>query len=325
MDKKLRICTIGGGSGMPVVNRALVRAGFDNISSIVTTFDSGGDTGRMRTDERGSVLAFSDYWRSLISLWKDGKKRAVWGEMLSWRDGRDRNFGNIFFQFMAEKSGNLGRVDVLFEKLADVTLKGRVIPVSLKSADLCFSTSSGKKYRGEHNLDDLRMSLDRVKKMWLEPKVRANSQAMKVVSRAEVIIICPGSMYGSVLVNLLPEGMVEAYRKSKAKKLLMTNIMSSANENDNYNQDDYARLFGRYLGHRKPFDLVVMADLGALDGRRLKRVLKLYEWEHSYPIKFCKKSHQKTLLVDVAIIEEKNDRLRHSEIKLANFFEKVKI
>ena len=86
MDKKLRACTIGGGSGMPVVNRALVRAGFDNISSIVTTFDSGGDTGRMRTDERGSVLAFSDYWRSLISLWKDGKKRAVWEEMLSWRD-----------------------------------------------------------------------------------------------------------------------------------------------------------------------------------------------------------------------------------------------
>jgi len=63
-----------------------------------------------------------------------------------------------FFQFMSEKSGNLGRVDVLFEKLADVTLKGRVIPVSLKSADLCFSTLSGKKYRGEHNLDDLRMS-----------------------------------------------------------------------------------------------------------------------------------------------------------------------
>jgi len=325
VDKKLRICTIGGGSGMPVVNRALVRAGFGNISSIVTTFDSGGDTGRMRTDERGSVLAFSDYWRSLISLWKDGKKRVVWGEMLSWRDGRGRNFGNIFFQFMAEKSGSLGEVDSLFEKLVDVKLRGRVIPVASKPADICFSTLSGKKYRGEHNLDDLRMSLDQVTKIWLEPRVKANDEAIEAVLKAEVVIICPGSMYGSVLVNFLPTGMVGAYRKSRARKLLMTNIMSSANENDNYNQDDYKMLFAKYLGGGKFFDLVVMADLKVLSGRRLKRVLKLYEWEHSYPIKFYKKSYQKTLLVDVAIIEEKNDRLRHSEIKLANFFEKVKI
>ena len=66
MDNNLKVVTIGGGSGMPIVNKALIRAGFENIKSIVTTFDSGGDTGRMRTDERGRVLAFSDYWRALI-------------------------------------------------------------------------------------------------------------------------------------------------------------------------------------------------------------------------------------------------------------------
>lgn len=308
---------------MPVINKALIRSGFDDISSIVTTFDSGGDTGRIRTDERGGVLAFSDYWRSLISLWKDGKKRIVWEEMLSWRDGRGRNFGNIFFQFMSEKSGNLDTVDVLFERLVGVRLKGRVIPVSLKSADICFLTMSGKTYRGEHNLDDLRMSLDRVKKMWLEPKVEANNRALIAVSRADLIILCPGSMYGSVLVNFLPKGMVRAYKRSKAKKLLMTNIMSSANENDGYNQDDYVGLFTEYLGDRRPFDLVVMADLNALDGRRLRKVLRLYKLEHSFPIKYCKKSNQKTLVVDLAILEKKNDRLRHDELKLANFFEDV--
>jgi len=69
MNLKTKICTIGGGSGMPIINSSLVAAGFTNINSIVTTFDSGGDTGRMRTDERGKILAFSDYWRSLISLW----------------------------------------------------------------------------------------------------------------------------------------------------------------------------------------------------------------------------------------------------------------
>jgi len=53
MDKNIRICTIGGGTGMPVINEALMMAGFRNIKSIVSTFDSGGDTGRLRTDERG--------------------------------------------------------------------------------------------------------------------------------------------------------------------------------------------------------------------------------------------------------------------------------
>jgi len=59
--KKIQICTIGGGSGMPTINKALVKAGFSNIKSIVTTFDNGGDSGRIRTDERGNVLAYSDY------------------------------------------------------------------------------------------------------------------------------------------------------------------------------------------------------------------------------------------------------------------------
>ena len=99
----LKICTIGGGSGMPIVNKALVDAGFRNISSIVTTFDDGGDSGRMRTDERGQILAFSDYWRSLISLWKDGVQKEKWEEMLRFRDGRGRNFGNIFFNSCLKK------------------------------------------------------------------------------------------------------------------------------------------------------------------------------------------------------------------------------
>ncbi|HWS49291.1 MAG TPA: 2-phospho-L-lactate transferase CofD family protein, partial [Candidatus Methanoperedens sp.] len=115
MNTKTKICTIGGGTGMPVINEALVKAGFSGIKSIVTTFDNGGDTGRLITDERGQILANSDYWRSLISLWKDGEQKKIWVDMLRYRDGRARNFGNIFFQFMSEKSGSLADVDVLFK------------------------------------------------------------------------------------------------------------------------------------------------------------------------------------------------------------------
>lgn len=309
---------------MPVVNKALVRNGFKDIRSIVTTFDSGGDSGRMRTDERGKILAFSDYWRALTSLWNDGEQKELWENMLRYRDGRSRNFGNIFFQFMSEKVGNLSSVDKLFSNLAKADLKGEVVPVALNPADICFRTKSGKKYYGEHQLDELRMSLDMIKKIWLSKKVKANPEAIKSMIKAEVIIICPGSMYGSVLVNFLPLGMKEAYLKSKAKKILMVNIMSVANENEGYDQDRYIKTFERYLG-KKCLDLVIMADLSKLDNNKLKKALDLYELEHSKPIIYKNKSKVKTIMADIALIETENYRLRHSEEKLAKLFQSERI
>lgn len=320
MERKCNICTIGGGSGMPIVNKALIQAGFLNINSIVTTFDSGGDTGRMRTDERGRILAFSDYWRALISLWKDGDRKLGWEEMLRYRDGRGRNFGNIFFQFLSEKQGNLSSVDRVFSELTGADLCGSVIPVSNSPANIYFRTMSGKEYCGEHYLDDLRMSLDKVEKIWLSPEVEANPNAAKALENSDVIIICPGSMYGSVLINFLPKGMKEAFKKSKAKKILMTNITSVANENDKYDQDNYISKFSEYLGDKNPFDLVLMVDFENFDKKELTQVLKLYELEHSYPIVFNPNGSGKAVAADIAIIEKVNMRLRHSISKLATFF-----
>jgi uncharacterized cofD-like protein len=324
MDLKSKICTIGGGSGMPTINRSLVGAGFRDISSIVTTFDSGGDTGRLRTDERGKVLAFSDYWRSLLSLWIDGRQKNIWEEMLSFRDGRTRNFGNLFFQFMAERTGDLSKVDGLFAKLTGANLAGDVIPVSVEPADVCFSTISGKNYRGEHNLDALRMSKDKVKEIWLDQDVKTNKNAIKALMRSDYVIVCPGSMYGSVITNFLPLGMVEAFNKSGAKKILMTNIMSVANENDNFDQYDYASVFVKYLKTKKPFEKIVMTDLDKLDQHELDMVLKYYRMEHSKPIRISSKNNfRDTIVADVAIIEKKHMRLRHSEEKLSIFFRSV--
>ena len=320
MNKK--ICTIGGGTGMPVINEALVRAGFQDIKSIVTTFDNGGDTGRLRTDERGQTLANSDYWRSLISLWKDGEQKKVWEDMLRYRDGRSRNFGNTFFQFMSEKAGSLADVDVLFKRLTLADLKGEVIPVSLSPANVCLETISGKKYQGEHYLDDLRMSRDYVKKIWLEPEVNSNQEAIAALKNTDVIIVCPGSVFGSLITNFLTKGIKDIFKRSKAKKILMVNLMSTANEGEIYNQDDYLNLFQKNLGIN--FDLLLMADLNILDNKKLAKVLNFYELENSRPIEYLKSSKNKTEIVDVATIDEVNWRLRHSQSKLAKYFAKMK-
>ncbi len=308
---------------MPVVNQALVRAGFKNISSIVTTFDSGGDTGRLRTDERGNLLAFSDYWRALISLWRDGGQKKTWQEMLQFRDGRNRNFGNTFFLFMAEKTGNLSEVDNLFSKLCGAELMGKVIPVSLQPANICFNTQSKKEICGEHMLDDLRMSYDKVKKIWLEPDVKANREAINALNKAEIIIISPGSLYGSIIVNFLPQGIGQAYKKSPAKKILITNLMSTANSTHQFNQDNYLDVLSKYLKTESPVDEIIMQDFNYFNQEDLNKALKFYQYENSFPIKPADKSPVKTIVEDVAIIEKNNYRLRHSEEKLADLLKNL--
>jgi uncharacterized cofD-like protein len=325
MDTNLKVCVIGGGTAMPIINKGLIKAGFRNINSIVTTFDNGGDTGRLRTDERGKVLAFSDYWRSLISLWVDSKQKEVWEEMLRYRDGRGRNFGNTFFQFLSEKEGNLGEIDDLFSKLTGAELYGEVIPVSLNPSNVCFKTISGKEYKGENFVDELRMSCDKIDKIWLSPMVNANKKAIETVESADLIIVGPGTTYGSTLPNFLPTGMREAYNRSKAKKIFMVNVFSTANEAKKSNQLCYVEIFEKFLKNKKPFDLVIMVDLKKLNKDILKKVFYFYELEHAKLVKRKITSKFKTITADLATIEEKNMRIRHSEDKLSDFFKGLKI
>ena len=321
--KNIKVCTIGGGSGMPIVNMALVRAGFEGIKSIVTTFDNGGDTGRTRTDERGEVLAFSDYWRSLISLWKDGKQKENWEEMLRYRDGRDRNFGNSFFRFMSEKCGDLSKVDSLFATLVNADLKGEVIPVSLEPSNISFETMSGKKYNGEKYLDDLRMSVDRIKKIWLEPEVEANKEAIEAIKNADFIIICTGSLYGSIISNFLPKGIKEAYAESKAKKILISNLVSVAVETEKLNLTKYLEIFGKYLGEGKIFDLAIMPDFSKIEKDDLEKIIYNYEVEHSYLFDNSDDCGGLGKIYDVITVDKNNMRLRHGEEKLSILFEEI--
>ncbi len=313
------MCTIGGGSGMPVVNSALVKAGFRNIQSVVTTFDNGGDTGRIRTDERGRTLALSDYWRSLVSLWIDGAQKEKWLEMLRFRDGRGRNFGNAFFQFLLERAGDGTKVDSMFAELTGAELAGEVIPVSSLPAQVSFEVQTGRQFTGEQLLDDLRMSLNAVTKIWLTPEVPANPEAVVALKNADVIILCPGSMYGSVLANFLPLGMKEAFVDSKAKKILMTNLMSVANENHGYNQDMYVDKFLEYLPGAT-IDFVLAPDSSIFDASEYKTACELYALDHSFPIKIVPSSTYKTVVADIATIDPVKHRFRHSEEKLAEYF-----
>jgi len=187
-------------------------------------------------------------------------------------------------------------------------------------SNVCLKTISGKEYKGENYVDDLRMSDDKIAQIWLDPEVKANKKAIEALEDSEVIILCPGTTYGSILPNFLPKGMMEAYTKSRAKKILMTNILATANEIEDATQRGYVDIFKKYLLVDSLFDLILMADVSSLDKKLFDKALSYYKLEHANLVKMVENYPIKTIVADIAIIEEKNMRLRHSEEKLGKLF-----
>jgi uncharacterized cofD-like protein len=165
------------------------------------------------------------------------------------------------------------------------------------------------------------MSKDYVDKFWLEPVVDANPEATDALRDSDYIIVCPGSVYGSLITNFLPKGMKEAFKSSRARKILMVNVMLTANEDQIKNQCDYLATFEKYL--ESEFDSVLMADMDKLDRVKLEKVYGFYTLENSSPVEYSKNCRIETEVADIVTIDESNWRLRHSETKLANYFAKM--
>lgn len=282
------IVTVGGGTGTPVVNEALLLAGVKYISSIVTVMDSGGATGRMRTDSRGQEIAYSDAMRSLLSLIspreKNHKRVLTLNELLRKRDGElGRVIGyEIFSQYYHQLDG-FKQTQKLLENLTGINFYGEVIPVTLESTNIVLQTVSGEILHGEHELDNRRMSPDMVTKIWLDPKAPASPKSLAALSKADLIIFSCGSWYGSVLVNLLPRGIKEALKKSSAKKILLTNLASTRSETHNYRPVDFIKCFQKYTGIKKPLDYLLIPNFSRQDfERKYPQVVQRYSFEHSH-------------------------------------------
>ena len=265
-SRMIKIVTIGGGTGAPVILRALIRAGFNEIDAICAAMDSGGQTGVVRSDERDRVIAVSDLLRNLLALMPPESSQlsnvAVFTEMINFSDGRKRNLGYTIYYALLEKYDNdYLQVQRSLEQLLDIQFMGRAIPVTSKPATVCFKSKDGNVYYGEHELDRYSMSQDMVDKVWIEPLVPATPDVIEVITQATHIIYCPGSIYGSVLANLLPKGVGRALKQTTAKKILISNLASVRNETHRFTPEDYWRLFQTYTGLEHPFDIMIVPDL----------------------------------------------------------------
>ena len=240
--KRQKIVTIGGGTGSFVVLSGLKHYPV-NITAIVSMADDGGSTGVLR-DELG-VLPPGDIRQCLVALSESSQiMRKIFNYRFDNGTFGGHSFGNIFLSALEKITGRFDEAVAIASEI--LKIRGQVVPVTLKNVRLVAHLNSGKKIIGEQYINDA--DLSNLKKMQVKPKAEINPEALQAIKKADKIIINPGNIFCSIIPNFLIDGMAEALKKSKAKKIYVCNLMTKLEHTHNFKVIDNIIEFEKYIG-----------------------------------------------------------------------------
>lgn len=215
------------------------------LSAICAMLDSGGSAGRLRRDYK--IVSPGDIRRALIAL---ANTSPVIEELFNYRfqtgELKGHNFANLFITALELTTNNYQSVIKEVGKLLNV--KHEVLPATLDPAQLYALLENGKVIAGETNIDRPKHNGNlRIKKVFLKPKARAYRPALSAIKKADLILIGPGDLYSSIYQILLTEGIPQAIRKSKAKKIYICNLMTKYGETNNFTVLDFVKEIEKIL------------------------------------------------------------------------------
>ncbi len=248
-DKKIAV--LGGGTGMSVLLRGLKKLPFD-ISAIVSVCDDGSSTGRLR--EEFNVPAVGDIRKVLVSLSHDSEEV---NKLFHYRfdtssDLDGHALGNLLLIGAGDIAGNMsGGIEIMNQLLH---LNGKVLPLTEDNVTLVGIMKDGSVVSGEHNITEDKRAIKDVK---YKEKPIANPDVLKAIRKADAIVLSMGSLYTSILPNLICEEVVSEIEKSSAKIIYVCNVMTQPGETDDFKVSDHIKLLNRYLGKRKVDAVVV--------------------------------------------------------------------
>lgn len=247
--KTTKIVCIGGGTGTFVVLKGLKHF-HSNLSAIITMSDSGGSNKRLR-DEFG-LLPTSDLRQCLVALSDENGGIGVLRKLFMYRFEKGNGiqgmtFGNLF---MAALSDILGSQREAIRQTGKVLrIQGTVIPVSFTDTNLFAQYEDGHVLTEEHLIDepphDGKMKITDV---YLKPAAEANPEAIEAIMRADVVVLGPGDLFTSILPNILVDGIAQALRESKAKKVYIANLMTKYGQTYSFSARDHVEAIKRYVG-----------------------------------------------------------------------------
>ncbi|MEZ4504035.1 MAG: YvcK family protein [Dehalococcoidia bacterium] len=249
-----KIVAIGGGTGMSNLLRGLKQYS-SNLTAIVTVADDGGSSGMLRRDFgvippgdiRNCIAALADAEPLVTSLFQYRFDERA-GDGIA-----GHSFGNLFIVAMSKVTGNME--EAIRETSRVLRVRGSILPSTLSDVRLAARLDSGAEIRGESKIPESGESIDRV---WIEPSdVPVNPDAVRALREAELIVIGPGSLYTSVLPNLLVRELGDALASTKAHRVFITNVATQHGETDGMNAADHYEVVRQHLGGRDVADVVL--------------------------------------------------------------------
>ena len=303
----MNVVVIGGGTGLSTLLKGLKLFPM-NITAIVTVADDGSSSGRLR--EEFNTPAVGDLRNVLVAL---SEVEPLVEELLQYRfdtysDLNKHAMGNLLLTAMYNITGSLTESLEALSKIFNI--KGRVLPFTEEKAILVAHTTDGEVIEGESKITK---AGKHIKSINYKNKVKVTPQVLKAIEEADLIIIGIGSLYTSIIPNLLSREMKKALKEAKAKKMYICNIMSEHGETDGFNVSDCIKQINKYAG--KDFIEVVLAN----NKRVPSNILELYKEEQSEQIMIDKDNINKmgVKLITADLLRINNNQVRHDYIKTA--------
>jgi uncharacterized cofD-like protein len=238
----IKIAVIGGGTGSFTLLQSL-KEKTEAIAALVNMADDGGSTGQLR-DELG-VLPPGDIRQCLVALSDSPVMRDLFNYRFEEGSLKGHAFGNLFLTALEKMSGDFARgVEVAGEVL---NITGVVEPITTTNSNI-IARENGKEKRGQVEVSHKKLENGRTAKFWLEPHAEPNPAAIKAIKRADMVVIAPGNLYGSLAPALLVDGVGEALRETKALKVYVANLVTKPGQTDGFDVTDFADELERLAG-----------------------------------------------------------------------------
>jgi len=259
LERGPRIVAIGGGHGLSTLLRGL-KEFTHNLTAVVTVADDGGSSGRLRTSL--GILPPGDIRNCLAALSNDETLLAqLFRYRFSGEPGLDgHSFGNLFISALSDITGSFE--EAVAESGRVLSVHGRVLPATLHDVRLLADVNLPDnpnivRVTGESHIPNV---AGRVRRIWLDPyDAQPFPPVIRALLKADIIVVGPGSLYTSLLPNLLVRDLLGAMRASRAFKVYVCNIVTQAGETDSYNCSDHIRALEEHVGGDL-FDVVLCND-----------------------------------------------------------------
>jgi uncharacterized cofD-like protein len=275
----LRVVAIGGGTGLSAVLQGLKHYApalrpLVDITAVVTVTDDGGSSGRLRRDF--DVLPPGDIRNCMVALSEDAAllARLFQHRFQAGRGLKGHSFGNLFLIALTQITGDFPEAVKASSEVLKIV--GRIYPATVANVALEATLENGAQVIGETNISKSRTPIRTIR---LRPrKVRPLADTLDAIAQADLITLGPGSLYTSVIPNLLVEGIATAIRRSPALKAYFVNLMGQPGETGNYTASDHIRAIHKHAGRA----LLDYAVVNVAPIRLAAR--KRYEREQALPV-----------------------------------------